>query len=256
MINPMDLSGKTIVVAGASSGIGKETALLLSNLGARLVLIARRENMLTEVISLLNGSNHLYYTFDLSNLDNIKSLVEEIVKKTGPVDGLVYSAGVSNGTPLRLINYEKMNEVFTINLYGFIELSKQISKKKNFNKGTSFVVVSSTASLINVNKGNTIYSCSKASINSCVRSLAHELGEKGIRVNAVAPGMTDTEMFKSFLTRAGGFEGEACKKLLERQYLGIINPKAVANAIAFLLSPASNYTTGIVLPIDSGLTSC
>lgn len=254
MINPMDMSGRTIVVAGASSGIGKATAIQLSKLGARVVLIARREGLLAEVLTELAGDGHCFFAWDLSKVESIENLVKLIIDKVGSVDGLVYSAGVSENSPLQLAKPDKIKSVYNINLFGFIELTRQLTRKKNCNAGMSVVAVSSTASFMG-DKGKTIYASTKAALNSTVRVMAHELGERGIRVNAVAPGMTETDMFNAFTSRLGE-NSETQQKLLDRQYLGIIKPQSVANAISFLISSASDYITGTILPIDGGMTSC
>lgn len=252
MINLMDLSGKTIVVAGASSGIGKKTAIVLSKIGAKLLLIARREDKLMETISELEGSNHSYYVADLSQTGNIESLVKNMIAENGPVDGLLYSTGIASSSPFALAKPDKVEKSFQVNFFGFMELTRQLTKKNHCNPGMSVVGISSVASLQG-NKAQTIYAATKAAMNGAMRCMAHELAEKQIRINTIAPGMTATEMYEGFKKR---YDEDSNSDLLKRQYLGIISTDAIAHAVAFLLSDSSKYITGVILPVDGGMTSC
>jgi hypothetical protein len=145
MMNLIDLTGKTIVVAGASSGIGKKTAIVLSKIGARLILIARREDRLIETISELEGSGHSYYVADLSQVNDIENLVKGMIKENGPVDGLVYSTGISLSSPFSLAKPDKIEKSFQVNFFGFMELTRTLSAVSN----TSFAALdSSTISFI------------------------------------------------------------------------------------------------------------
>lgn len=253
MYNLVDLRGKVILVAGASSGIGRQTAITLSKLGAQLVLVARSEDKLLSVLSELEGDGHEYRCADLSVIDSIGPLLQGIVDERGPFDGLVYSVGVSTSMPLRMFKPEKIKGVFEINFFAFIETIRQITMRGRFSEGMRIVGVSSTASMRG-SKANTAYTASKAAMNGAVMCMAKELAEKGICINNVAPAMTSTEMYEEYLSRAG--ESSASNVgLLERQYLGIAKTEDIANAIAFLISPAARFITGITLPVDGGTTT-
>lgn len=254
MVNLIDLSNKSIVVAGASSGIGKRTAIVLSKVGAKLLLIARREDKLIETMSELEGRNHSYYLGDLSQTDNIESLVKTMIAENGPVDGLVYSAGIARITPFALSKPDKVEKFFQVNFFGFMELTRQLVKKNHCNPGMSIVGISSSASLMG-DRGQSIYAATKAAMNGAMRCMAHELGERRIRINTIAPGMTATEMYEGFIKEKGVIRSSN-QDLLKRQYLGIVSTDAVAHAVAFLLSESSKYITGVILPVDSGMTSC
>lgn len=254
MFNLVDLTGKRIIITGASQGIGRDTAIMLSRLGASLVLIARNEDKLKETLSNLEGEGHSYYSLDISVLNDIEKCVKEIVSNEGCIDGLVYAAGINLDRPLQLFKPSIVNEVLSVNLNGFIEFVRCISKKNRFNRDMRIVAVSSTSALKGA-KAHLAYSASKAGLNGAVRCMAIELAEKGICVNSVAPGMIHTDMYKKYLEGNGGVEGASNQGLLRRQYLGIGKTTDVASAISFLVSPAARFITGICLPVDGGLTS-
>ena len=253
MQNLIDFSDKKVLIAGASSGIGKQIAISLSKLGAAVILIARRENKLQEVISQLEGKGHSYYVADLSQTGEIEGLVKKIVADNGKLDGMVYSAGIAATLPVNMLKPEKLLSLFQINYFGFVEMVRQVSKKGRYNDNMRIVGISSVAS-IRGDKSKTAYSSSKSAMDSAVRCMAKELAEKGICINTVAPAMTETELFDHFLEKYGD-DSESSTTLLKRQYLGIIQPEDVANAVAFLLSPAARFITGITLPVDGGLTT-
>ena len=254
MYNIVDLTNKKIVITGASSGIGRQVAITVSRLGGKVIAVARREDKLIETISMLEGLGHSYYVCDLSACDKIVELFDRIKNDNGKVDGLVYAAGISKIIPINFLTKERVREVFDTNFNAFIESVRQICKKGRYNDGMSIVVISSVDSVIG-SRGNTAYSSSKAAINGAVRCIACELAVKGVRINSVMPGMTDTKMYQDFLENTGGDVSDANNKLLQRQYLGIGKVEDVANVVAFLISPATRFVTGICLPVDGGQTS-
>ena len=254
MYSFVDLTDRRILVAGASSGIGRQTAITLSRLGAKVILVARREDMLHQTLALLEGVGHNYYCADLSIIDEIGSLIKRIVNEQGKLDGLVFAAGITKNAPLSLFSPEKVQEMFNINFFSFFECVRQICKKGRYNAGMRIVGVSSSAAFVG-SKAQEVYAATKAAMNASMRCLAHEVAEKGICLNTVAPGMIETDMYKTYLANYGGEGGEANNNLLRRQYLGIGKPDDVANAIAFLISPAARFITGITLPVDGGMTS-
>ncbi len=250
----VDLSGKRILVVGASTGIGKQTAITLSTLGAEVTLVARNEENLQKAMAELEGDGHDYFVADVSDVASIEALVKEVVVKDGPLDGMVYSAGVGTAIPLAQSKPEKVQDAFNVNFFGFFETVRQISRKGRFNPGMRIVGVSSCASLRG-DKSKAIYSSSKSAMDSAVRCMAKELAEKEICINTVAPSMTATELYNRYLEKYGE-DSETNKELLTRQYLGIAQPQDVANAIAFLISPAARFITGITMPVDGGLSTC
>ncbi len=250
----IDLSQKRILVVGASSGIGKQTAITLSRVGAKITLVARNEEKLQNAISALEGDGHDYFIADVSDVNSVELLVKAVVAKEGPLDGMVYSAGVGTALPLMQSKPEKVQDAFNVNFFGFFEMVRQITRKGRFNPGMRIVGVSSCASLRG-DKSKAIYSSSKAAMDSAIRCMAKELAEKAICINSVAPSMTATELYNRYVEKYGE-DSETNKELWTRQYLGIAQPQDIANAIAFLISPAARFITGITMPVDGGLTTC
>lgn len=251
MYNFIDFSGKKFIVAGASSGIGKQTAITISKLGGEVILLARREDRLKEVLYELDNQRGAYYCIDLSKTEEIESLFKDIVEEHGKIDGLVYSAGITIDVPLHLMKKEKTERVFDVNFYGFVECVKQVCKKGRFNEGLRIVGVSSIASLIGT-RAHESYAASKAAMNAFIKCVAVEQAEKGISINNVAPGWVNTEMVEKHLSKTG----KDIPMGLSRQYKGMIMPDDIANVIAYLLSDAARMITGQVIPVDGGLSSC
>ena len=253
MMNLVDLSGRRILVVGASSGIGRAVAVLLSRLGAVSFCAARREEMLKETLGLLEGEGHRYYKLDVEQSDAIEIQVKRIVEENGPLNGLVYCADITGARPLSMTRFVDFDKVLKVNLYGFVEIVRSCSKKGRFCQGMSIVGVSSVASVIG-NKGGIAYSASKAGMDAVVRCLAKELAKKKIRINTVLPGNVDTEMLyaRRQIDKQIRIENQA---RTQRQYLGDIQPEDIAAAIVFLLSEASGFMTGIRLPVDGGFLS-
>jgi len=251
LINPMDLSGKKIMVTGGSSGIGRATCIQLSRLGAQVISIARNEEKLKETLMQMEGDNHLYYVYDLQDISGIEDLMKKIIAETGALDGFVHCAGIGTLRSIGMTTHKFIYEMFAINYFSFIELSRVFSKKGNYKPNSSIVVMSSTGSLQG-DKAKVAYSGSKGALNSSIKSMAVELADKTIRVNAVCPALVETDMLEGLVTTAGE---EAVQKLLERQYLGTIPPEHVANMIAYLFTESSQYITGTNIIIDAGLTS-
>lgn len=248
-----DFSGRKILVIGASSGIGRQTAIRLAELGADVILLARREEKLKEVLACLGIGNHSYYVADLNELDCIEAVFRRIQAEHGKLDGMVYSAGISLSVPLNLFTPEKLQKIFNINFFAFVECVRQACKKGRFHEGMRIVGVSSVAS-VRGDKSHLGYSASKAAMDSAVRCIAREVAEKGICINTVAPAMTATEMLEAYLQKNGA-DSQSNRELFARQYMGIVKTSDVADAIAFLLSPSARCITGITLPVDSGMTT-
>lgn len=246
-----EFTGKSIVISGAG-GIGSATAELLASLGARLILIDLLEVKMIKTISNLQGNGHAYYVCDFSAVDSIENIMAQIVKEQGAIDGYVHSTGIGSVRPLKMSNYSFMLRVMNINFFSFVEVVRCLTKKGAFNPGMNIVGISAVGAFIG-NATKTAYCASKSAMNSAVRCLAKELAPKGIRLNTIAPGATDTPMAREALEYREGTEEERMNNL--RQYLGICQPNDIADAVAFLLSDMSKMITGICLPVDGGKMS-
>ena len=248
MIDLLNLADRHVLVTGASSGIGRETAILLSKCGAVVSFVGRREEALKQTLNELEGSGHHYYCCDLSVTDNIADLVHSVVNNTSPVDGFIHCAGIGCNLPISYTKTETIESLMRTNFYSFAELIRLLSKKNNYNHGASFIGVSSVAS-IKGDKSQGAYAASKAAMNAYIHPASKELANKKIRVNTVAFGVIKTEAYKKFL-ESGGQDSA-----LENQYLGYGEPSDAANLLVYLVSDASRLITGTTIICDGGYTS-
>lgn len=251
MLNLIDLTDKHIVITGGSSGIGKSLAILLSNLGAKLSIIGRNTDKLINTINLLNGTGHNYYEFDISEFDLIELLITKIVEKSGTIDGFVHSAGIEMTRPLKMLKPNHYAEVFNVNTISALEFTKVITKNSNISKGASIVYISSIVGLFG-QAGKTAYSASKGALIAAAKCLALELAPRGIRVNTVLPALVETDMSNKILE---GMSEDSKNSILKMHPLGFGKPEDISNAIAFLLSPASSWITGVEFVIDGGYSA-
>lgn len=247
MYNPYSLEGKTILVTGASSGIGRATAIECAQMGARVVLTGRSVERLDETLRLMCESvegGHLVIPADLAKTEGIDALVEACPQ----IDGLVNNAGISNTKPVGFIKPEDLESTFATNTFAPILLTKALLKKKKLKSGASIVFVSSAAS-INPDVANSVYSATKAAVASFSRSCAKELAAKSIRSNSVHPGMVETELVKNLVFSEEEIATDKARYLLKRYG----QPEEIAWAIIYLLSDASAWVTGTQLVIDGGV---
>ena len=244
--NPYSLEGKTILVTGASSGIGKATAIECSKLGARVVITGRDEARLQQILSSLEGEGHVVITADLGEDDGIRFLVERV-----PVlNGIVHAAGISDTVLFQFLKKERLENIFNINFFAPVVLSQLLLKKKLLQKGGSIVFLSSIDGPITAHIGNSMYSATKGALSAMMRNMSIELASKGIRVNAVLPGMTETPLIHN-----DDITQEQLNKDMELYPLKrYADPREIAWAIIYLLSDASTFTIGASLVVDGGFT--
>lgn len=251
MCNPFVLGNKHIIVTGASSGIGRQVSISCSKMGARVTLIGRNAARLNETKSQLEGEGHLVISYDLTDLEHQKELVEEIVSKQGVVDGLVNCAGISTTLPLKLMCPEKVEEYFRTNVFATIELTRQVLSIKNINKqGASVVFIASVMGCVGEN-AKSLYSFTKGALISGCRSLAIEYAPKRIRLNVVSPGVVETaiNINQPYLA-----DPERRKVIESLHPLGLGLTEDIANACVYLVSDASRWVTGQNLIVDGGYT--
>jgi NAD(P)-dependent dehydrogenase (short-subunit alcohol dehydrogenase family) len=246
MYNPFSLEGKTILVTGASSGIGRAIAIECSKMGATVVISARNKERLRETLSLMEGNSHSIIEADL----NKKEDRMQIVELSPQIEGLVNCAGLIKTLPFQFVNENNLEEVMNVNFTAPALISAQLVKKKKMAKNSSIVFISSISGNMCVGGGNSIYSASKAAINGIAKNMAYDLAPKGIRVNCVMPGMIDTHIFDSGTITDEQLEEEVKRYPLRRWG----KPEEVAYAVIYLLSDASSWVTGSNLVIDGGFT--
>lgn len=246
MYNPYSLNGKTILVTGASSGIGKAAAIECSRLGAKVIITARNEDRLKQTLSELEGDGHQMLLCDLSNEVAIDGLVADLPE----IQGLINNAGFTKILPVQFINYGDINSILGVNLIAPMLLLQKLLKKKKVKKGASVVFTSSMAGLGCCSVGNSMYTASKGAISSFIKCVALELAPKNIRVNAVCPAMVDTGILDS-----GTVSQEQLEDDMKNYPLGRYGkPTDIAWAMIYLLSDASSWVTGDNFVIDGGLT--
>ncbi len=234
------------LVTGASSGIGLAVAQLLNELGASVVGVARTERRLELARSTMrDGARFQAEPRDLATeLDALPAWLRGITERTGPLSGLIHCAGIYDTTPLKVLNLERVRTIFDVNVFSGLALCKAFARR-DVNTGEGSITLMSSISSIRGFSSVVAYSASKGALNASVRALAHELGRQRIRVNAIIPGVIDTEM-----TRAAPPEQTAY--LLTRQPFGIGQPEDVAQLCAFLASDAGKFITGQCIGVDGG----
>lgn len=244
--NPFSLVGKIVLVTGASSGIGHETAIQCSKMGAKVIATARDVNRLEETLSQMDGDGHKLIVADLTNQDDVNRLVGEVES----LKGLVLCAGKGMTSPFPFSTRDKYDEIFNVNFFAPVELFRLLVRKKKLEKDASVVFVSSIGGNGSYSLGNGVYGASKAAVNSTMKFCARELASKKIRVNSVNPGMVNTK-----LIQGGAISEEQHKLDMEKYPLKRYGePEDIAFGIIYLLSDASSWVTGHSLVIDGGVT--
>ena len=242
--NPYFLQGKTILVTGASSGIGQATAIECSKMGATVIITARNEERLKQTFQQLVGSGHQMIQMDLSETDGVRNLVDSIPQ----IDGLLNNAGITAAKPISFINEKELGSILNVNLNAPILLTNLLVKKKKIAKGGSIVFTSSIGRYM-VAPGNSMYAASKGGLSSFMKGAALELSAKGIRCNAILPGMVETGMMKG-KESISQEQWELNKQQYPLKRFG--SPEEIAWLAVYLFSDASAFMTGSELVIDGG----
>ncbi len=250
LFNPFSLSDKLVLITGASSGIGRQCAISCSKMGALVVLFGRDKDRLKETRSvMLNNESHLIYCIDLTEYENVGRIIENIVIQNGRISGLINCAGISTTLPFNSLNPERIEHFFRTNVMSAVSMTKYVVKAAHFSEsGGSVIFISSVMGSVGAT-GKTLYSMTKGSINSLVKSLALELAPKKIRVNSISPGVVKTPMSNNSVYN---MDGKSMSRVQIQHPLGIGLPEDIANACIFLLSDASRWVTGSNLIVDGG----
>lgn len=239
------LKGKTILITGATSGIGKECARIFAELGANVVLSGRSEEKLKAVANELCLGNRPLICADLSDENSLSLLARE----TPPLDGFAACAGIHYSSLLKFSDENEIEKIINLNCTAQIKLTRHLLRNKKFNKGASLVFMSSTSAFL-PQPAISAYSASKAALIAFTKALSAEIAPRKCRANAICPALVKTPMTESFLN-----QNPELAKIDEAKYpLGYGKPEYVANAAAFLLSDASIWITGTSLTVDGGLT--
>ena len=244
--NPFTLAGKTILVSGASSGIGKAIAIECSKMGANVILTARNKERLEETLSQCVGGGKIAPANLVEQED-----IENLVNSVPTLDGVVLSAGKGLTLPFNYATRDKFDSVFDINFFSTIETLRLLSKKKKLNKGCSVVFIVSIGGTYRFTVGNSIYGASKAALRSMIHFCSQELSSKLIRDNGIYPGMVETH-----LIHKGTLTEEQLKEDMSHYPLKRYGkPEEIAYGAIYLLSDASAWVTGQDLVIDGGITA-
>lgn len=244
MSTPFDLTGKTILVTGASSGIGRQTAVSVSRMNGTVVATGRDEKRLAETMAALHGNNHVQLQADLLNEDARKKLIAALP----PLDGIAYCAGAVKPFPISFLDQQRIDEMMNVNFNAPVLLMAGLLRAKKFNRGASMVFLSSISSQFPP-KGGSMYGSSKAALETFVKTLAKEIAPQQMRANSISPGMVKTPLYDRAEEAVSKAEMD---KHMEGYPLGVGTPEDVANAAVYLLSPAARWVTGINIILDGG----
>ena len=247
--NPFSLEGKTILVTGASSGLGQGIAIQCSKMGARVIINGRDEKRLAETLSKMEGGGHVILGADLSTKEGIEKVVSEV-----PVlDGYVNSAGVPGVMPMRNINHDYLTDIININAVTPMSIISLLVRKKKLHKNASIVLIASINGCCIGYAGSSPYAASKGAISGFIKSAAIELAARGTRLNSISPGVVPTSMMKKdeMLYSSDQIKDQMLKDYPMKRF-GEVDD--VANGAVYLLSDASSWVTGVNLVIDGGYT--
>lgn len=247
-MNPFNVENKTILVTGASSGIGRSIAIQCSQYGASVIITGRNLERLQDTLDVINAEGtqkHFLCTADLNSDEQIVKLASEV-----PIlDGLVLCSGINDKAPIKHVDRDKIEKMYNANVYGPMLLVKELVRQKKISKEASIVFISSISSVY-ATVSNALYASSKGAINSLVKVLALELSSKKIRVNSIMPGMVRTGMIGAY-----GLSDEEMNAVIKSYPLGRIGEtEDIANAAIYFLSNASSWVTGANLVVDGGVT--
>lgn len=244
MKNPFSLEGKTILITGAASGIGKATALQCAEMGAIVILVDLNEQGLNETKALISSKDVECRALDMTNVDKLV----EMVSTLPTLDGVVSNAGIVLSLLAKFSEAKDMERIFNINTFSHINLIQQLIAQKKLNKGASIVFTSSMSGVYCGLPGGSLYGATKSAIVGYTKALAIELAPRRIRVNTIHPGMIETP-----LTNGTALSKELLEDDAKNYPMGRYGkPEEIAYSIIYLLSDATVWMTGSQLLIDGG----
>lgn len=248
IFNPSMLAGQRIVVTGASSGIGRATAVLLASCGAQLIILGRDQPRLALTLAQLAGDGHLARELDLDGGDGIAEFLKEMTTGQPPLSGIFHAAGIELVRPIKLSKAQQVEHVFSSSIQSALALARGAASRGVMRDGAALLFMSSVAAQSG-QSGMAVYAAAKAAIDGMVRSLAVEMAPRGIRVNSIAAGAVHTEMHAR-LTH--GIPEAALQAYAERHPLGFGKAEDIAQVAAFLLSDAGRWVSGATWAVDGG----
>ncbi len=237
---------KTIVVTGASSGIGRETAHFLLDEGYRVLVTARNEEKLKEDFA--GNENAVILPWDLSDVEQVIPYTKEVYDTVGPISGFVHCAAAGINHLVSMIKPELLQRHFDVNVYAAMLLTAGFAKKKMITENASFVLISSISAHAGT-QGQSIYSATKGALEGFIKGSAYELSQKGIRINAIAPGMVLTEPIRKQMEK---IDSEGIDNINKGYPFGLGEPRDISNVIEFLFSDKSRWITGQTIIVDGG----
>lgn len=245
MNNPFSLEGKTILVTGASSGIGRSVAIECSKMGACMVITGRNKERLDETFGQLQGDGHISIVADMTHYEDVVRVVDSVPA----LDGVSHNAGITKVVMVKHLQFSDLNDIMNTNTLSPILLTQLLVKNRKINKNSSIVFTSSLSGNYCVHYGESMYAASKGAISGFAKGAALDLSRSRIRVNCVCPGIVRTNIFSGVLTEE---ELEAKQQYFPLKRFG--EPTDVAYAIIYFLSDAACWITGAELKIDGGYT--
>ena len=244
-----DFQGKVVVITGATSGMGLDTAKLLLSKGAKVVLTGRSQEKLNALENELTG-DYLLFKADAANTEDSRKLIQETVETFGKIDVLFLNAGVFEALPIGAITEESYQKVYDINVKGpLFTVNEAVS---NLNDGAS-IIFNTSVSNVKGMPGVSVYGSSKAALRSITRTLAAELAPRNIRVNAISPGPIETPIWGKTNLGQEQIEGFAAGVSQQIPLGRFGKGKEVAEAVAFIASGSASFITGAEIPVDGGM---
>jgi NAD(P)-dependent dehydrogenase (short-subunit alcohol dehydrogenase family) len=242
-----NLTGKTILITGASSGIGKATAILASKLGARLFITGRDEGKLADTYNNMEGNDHGMFPVELTDEDQI----QELVKYMPVVNGIVHGAGIIGPTPAKFIRQDDIDKLFRINFEVPVLLTSKVMMAKKLLNNSSIVFMSSVVTK-SPYFGGALYSSAKSALEAYSSTLALEMAPKKIRSNILSPALVNTPLLTD-PAREGNPEivDDSIQRYLKKYPMGIGEPEDVAHLIVFLLADESRWISGANIPLGA-----
>lgn len=246
-MNPFSLEGKTILVTGASSGIGRGIAIACAQMGGTVILNGRNEERLQETLSMMEGSGHQILVGDLAQQEDLQRMADTLPE----LQGWVNSAGIPKVCPIKHFDRKDVEEIFNVNITSTMLLLSMLVKKKKLKRGASVVFISAVTGAFVGSKGDTSYCATKGAVNGFMKGAALELAPQGIRINSINPGLVPTNILNLANDIAG--EEHHTEMMLERYPLKRLGtPEDIGNGAVYLLSDASSWMTGTNLVMDGG----